>query len=210
MPKKAIDLQAITQAEARLKKLLEEHPELRDPERQDALAEWLATLDQEESSVAKKGRPFTYQSDDDKPVTISMRVSKELHTRLERYAKQHRQSISELMRDGIEWRIGEGDPRSLSVWGSTSSPQEYYGNTEGDMLAEIRADNERVLQEVLHGFAQQESQIESLLRVLEQRLPLGNNGANYSNTTIDNTVIQSEHREQVPTTGRSQHGVPRS
>ena len=151
--------------------------------------------------MAKKGRPFTYQSDDDKPVTISMRVSKELHTRLERYAKQHRQSISELMRDGIEWRIGEGDPRSLSVGGSTSSPQEYYGNTEGDMLAEIRADNERVLQEVLHGFAQQESQIESLLRVLEQRLPLGNNGANYSNTTIDNTVIQSEHREQVPTTG---------
>ena len=49
MPKKVIDLQAIRQAEARLKKLLEEHPELRDPERQDALAEWLATLDQEES-----------------------------------------------------------------------------------------------------------------------------------------------------------------
>jgi len=41
MPKKAIDLQAIRQAEERLRKLLEEHPELRDPERQEALAEWL-------------------------------------------------------------------------------------------------------------------------------------------------------------------------
>ena len=50
MPKKPIDLQAIRQAEARLKKLLEEHPELRDPERQEACGEWLATLEQEESS----------------------------------------------------------------------------------------------------------------------------------------------------------------
>lgn len=50
MPKKAIDLQAIRQAEERLQKLLEEHPELRDPARQDALAEWLATLEEEEST----------------------------------------------------------------------------------------------------------------------------------------------------------------
>jgi hypothetical protein len=41
MKGKAIDLQAIRQAEERLKKLLEEHPELRDPARQDALAEWI-------------------------------------------------------------------------------------------------------------------------------------------------------------------------
>ena len=44
MPKKVIDLQAIRQAEERLKKLLEEHPELRDPARHEALAEWLTTL----------------------------------------------------------------------------------------------------------------------------------------------------------------------
>ena len=50
MPKKAIDLQAIRQAEERLRKLLEEHPELRDPERQDALAEWLTTLDEEDTT----------------------------------------------------------------------------------------------------------------------------------------------------------------
>lgn len=50
MPRKAIDLQAVRQAEERLKKLLEEHPELRDPARQEALAEWLATLDQEDTT----------------------------------------------------------------------------------------------------------------------------------------------------------------
>jgi len=50
MPKKPIDLQAVRQAEERLKKLLEDHPELRDPERQDALAEWLTTLDKEDTN----------------------------------------------------------------------------------------------------------------------------------------------------------------
>ena len=50
MPKKAIDLQAIRQAEERLKKLLEEHPELRDPARQEALAEWLTTLEEDYTS----------------------------------------------------------------------------------------------------------------------------------------------------------------
>ena len=49
MPKKAIDLQAIREAEERLKQLLGEHPELRDPARQEALAEWLTTLDQEDT-----------------------------------------------------------------------------------------------------------------------------------------------------------------
>lgn len=47
MTRKAIDLWKVRQAEERLKKLLEEHPELRDPARQDALAEWLTTLDEE-------------------------------------------------------------------------------------------------------------------------------------------------------------------
>ena len=48
MARKAIDLRKVREAEARLKKLLEDHPELRDPARQDALAAWLTTLDEED------------------------------------------------------------------------------------------------------------------------------------------------------------------
>ena len=147
--------------------------------------------------MTKLDKRLKYHSDDDKPVTISLRLPRELHARLEQYATQHRQSISELMRDGLEWRLSEGDPRGLGVGGSSSRPQADYGNREGDMLAEIRADNERVLQEVLHGFAQQESQIESLLRVLEQQLPLGNNGAYSSNTAIQ-PGEQAHTTEQEP------------
>ena len=50
MPKKAIDLQVIRQAEERLKKLLEDHPELRGPVRQAALVEWLTTLAEEDTT----------------------------------------------------------------------------------------------------------------------------------------------------------------
>ena len=50
MTKKDVDLWKVRQAEERLKKLLEDHPELRDPERQDALAEWLTTLDEEDTT----------------------------------------------------------------------------------------------------------------------------------------------------------------
>jgi hypothetical protein len=43
MGEKPIDLEAIRRADARLKQLLEDHPELRDPnqERQEALEAWL-------------------------------------------------------------------------------------------------------------------------------------------------------------------------
>jgi hypothetical protein len=177
-----------------------------------AILGMVALLPKRTKHMAKKGRPFTYQSDEERPVTISLRVPKELHTRLDRYAKQHRQHISELLIDGIEWRIGDGDPRGLGDGTGTKNPQMYYGNTENDVLAQIRADNERVLQEVIHGFAQQESQLESLLRALERQKPLGSNGAYSSNTAIDNTVIQprtlAQGAEPVPESTQVSGDVP--
>jgi len=43
MPRKPIDLEAVRRADAKLKQLLEDHPELREPnpERQEALEAWL-------------------------------------------------------------------------------------------------------------------------------------------------------------------------
>src|SRR6266849_6822980 len=65
-------------------------------------------------AMEKKGRPFTYHSDDEKPVTISLRIPKLLYTRLQRYSSMYRQSISELVRDGLEWRLEQSDPRQLA------------------------------------------------------------------------------------------------
>jgi hypothetical protein len=43
MGEKPIDLEAVRRVDAKLKKLLEDHPELREPnpERQEALEDWL-------------------------------------------------------------------------------------------------------------------------------------------------------------------------
>jgi len=75
--------------------------------------------------LAKLDKRLKYQNDDEKPVTISMRLPKELHTRLVRYAMEHRQPISELVRDGLEWRLGDGDPRGLGD-ASTKDDEAYY------------------------------------------------------------------------------------
>jgi hypothetical protein len=107
MPKKPIDLQAVREAEERLKQLMQDHPELRDPERQLALADWLSTS-LEEKPTKKTGRPRV--PDAERLVSVSLRLAPDLHRRLERYAWQHRRSITALVREGIELRLAQPDP----------------------------------------------------------------------------------------------------
>jgi hypothetical protein len=91
--------------------------------------------------------------------------------RVQAYARMHRQSISELIRDGLEWRITEGDPRSLGDPGRQTTAyetDEYYGNTV------IHADDQApehigVLQAILTALARQETQLRTLTQALEHR-----------------------------------------
>jgi len=73
--------------------------------------------------------------------TISLKMPQDLLDRVQRYAREHRQSVSALIRDGLEWRITEGEPR----WQPTHS-QRYAGHTAFDELAQpvvypLAADN---------------------------------------------------------------------
>jgi hypothetical protein len=61
--------------------------------------------------MAKLGRPFTYQSEEERPVTVSLRIPRDLHDRMSRYAARHRQNITELLLDGLRWRLEQDDPR---------------------------------------------------------------------------------------------------
>jgi len=74
--------------------------------------------------MVKLGRPFTYQSEDERPVTVSLRIPRDLHDRMSDYAARHRQSVTELLLDGLTWRLEQDDPRRESV-GNIS----YYDNT---------------------------------------------------------------------------------
>ena len=66
--------------------------------------------------MPKLGRPFTYRAEEERPVTLSLRVPRTLAERLKRYAAEHRQSVSELILEGIEWRLDTpADPRDLQT-----------------------------------------------------------------------------------------------
>jgi hypothetical protein len=80
--------------------------------------------------MAKLGRPFVYQSEDDRPVTVSLRVPRDVYTRLQRYAVMHRLSITTLVLDGLALRLKNDDPRA------TADTLSYYDNTVLQELAQ--------------------------------------------------------------------------
>jgi hypothetical protein len=128
--------------------------------------------------------------------TISLKMPQELLNRVQSYARLHRQSISELIRDGLEWRITEGDPHSLGVSPPQQTPSDddvYSRNTE--MPSEMREKPEHagILHEIRTALARQEAQLQGLTQALEQR-PAVSTPIEYSDNTIN-----------VP---REQHNIP--
>jgi hypothetical protein len=67
------------------------------------------------------GRPKTkdYQ-------TFSLKMPTDFLAQVKRYAREHQQTVAELIRDGLQWRITDGDPRGPGV-GTISRDS---GNTE--------------------------------------------------------------------------------
>lgn len=110
--------------------------------------------------MAKKDRRFKYQEGADRPVTISIRIPQDLYDRLERYHKQYNQSVSELVRDGIEMRLEvEADPRSRA------------GSTTDEPLEQIDgASILRDMRDMQATIAQHETQMHALRQAVEQRL----------------------------------------
>lgn len=62
--------------------------------------------------MAKKGRPVVYESDDERPTTISVRVPHAMYARLERHVRLYRHSMTDLLLQGLAWRLEQDDPRS--------------------------------------------------------------------------------------------------
>ena len=77
------------------------------------------------------GRPE--KEDAFKPVSV--KLPPDLLERVRKYALIHQQSLSELIRDGLEWRISEGDIG-------------YFGNTENHPVLQADNGNTVILQEV--------------------------------------------------------------
>ena len=108
--------------------------------------------------MAKKDRRVKYVTDTEKPVMVSVRLPRELYERLERYATQYRQSISELVKDGIEMRLDEpADPRSRSAGSTTEEPL-------------VQIDGASILRDMQATLARHETQMHALMQASLQRL----------------------------------------
>ena len=127
------------------------------------------------------GRPKTKDY-----TTISLKMPQALLDRVQRYARLHRQSISELIRDGVEWRITEGDPRGLGVstpQHSLSADNEYSRNTVISYEIQGEPEYAGMLQEIRTALTRQETQLRALTQALEQRAVVPTLGEYSGNTT---------------------------
>src|SRR2546427_11081493 len=62
----------------------------------------------------KAGRPFTYQSADERPRTVSVRIPRELYEPFEARVKQRRSTMSEALLEAARlWLDTPADPREL-------------------------------------------------------------------------------------------------
>ncbi len=51
------------------------------------------------------GRPLTYVDEAQRPVSIALRIPRDLATQMQRYAYEHRQTVTALLLDGLRWRL---------------------------------------------------------------------------------------------------------
>ena len=146
MADQPIDLEAVRRVDTKIDQVLAAYPELQEvnPERLQALEERL----EEEDTMTEY-------------VTMLARVPAELADLVKRYAAQHGQiPVSELIREGLEWRIGDGDPRGTGLYldepvgirerEDTSNTDRAEDREEGlrsmvlDLFAEVRRYREEV------------------------------------------------------------------
>src|SRR6266487_2246473 len=89
--------------------------------------------------MAKKGRPFAYQSDTEKPVTISVRLPRDVYQQVERYVKMHPgMTLTEFLRDGIRLRLDTPtDPRDIILSDDNTVIQEVQEMIRAAVQREI-------------------------------------------------------------------------
>ena len=68
--------------------------------------------------MAKRGRPVAYQSEDERPVTVSLRIPRDLYEQVERYVKlRPGMTLTEFFLDGTRLRLDTpADPRDYILY----------------------------------------------------------------------------------------------
>jgi hypothetical protein len=120
-----------------------------------------------EGAETKRGRPKGTRTAVVELETVSFKAPVELLARVRKYAKEHRQSLSEIVRDGLVWRVEEGDPLNIRYGTVTSGETIYEGNTGNTDIAGMGVET---LHGVLSALMAEVRQLHTSVQALEQRL----------------------------------------
>ena len=139
-----------------------------------------------ESTGRPVGRPKGTRTATVELETLSFKVPAEFKAQLQAYAKQRKQSISELIREGVEWRIGEGDPLNMRYRTVASGETAYEGNTGNTDKAELGIE---FLHGMLSALVEEVRQLHISIQAIEQRL--GEPGSIHVSSVTGNTDLVS-------------------
>ena len=86
--------------------------------------------------MAKHGRAYRYPEGDQRPVSLTVRVPAALYDRLTQYASMHRYSLTEVVLEGLEWRLD-----------TPADPREHVASDEShtDVLQQLEARLETIV-----------------------------------------------------------------
>jgi hypothetical protein len=89
--------------------------------------------------MAKLGRPFVYQSDAEKPVTVSLRIPRDLYDQAQRYVKMHLpMTLTDLLLDGLRLSLETpADPRDIILSDDNTVMQEVQEMIRAAVQTEI-------------------------------------------------------------------------
>jgi hypothetical protein len=139
------------------------------------------------------GKPPKYLRKDEQPVTVSLRIPRELAEQMKGYAKRHRQSATELLLDGLKWRLSGEDPRDLALM---PSPRTAHDENENYCNTDIPTP---VLDELHATLARQEKQLQALVQALEHRSVVAPEpGTSETFASNGNTVLQHTATDDTP------------
>jgi hypothetical protein len=95
--------------------------------------------DTRRGAIMAKGRKPMYQSEDEKPVMVSVRIPRDVYDQVQRYLKMHpRMTITEFMLDGIQLRLETpADPRDIILSDDNTVIQELQEMIRAEVQAEI-------------------------------------------------------------------------
>jgi len=118
-----------------------------------------------EKKVSKRGRPVGTRMATVELDTLSFKAPKEFADRVRRYSKEHRCGVSELVRDGLEWRIGEDGPLSYRYGTVASDGTAHEGNTGNTVKVEMGVE---LLHGMLSALVDEVRQLRNSVQALEQ------------------------------------------